>query len=1495
MVLTPSFTVSQPNRPDGYGEKTTPFNFIDTSVPTKLLLHLDGADGSTTIIDECGKAMSVAGSAQLSIAEQKFGATSLVTDGNADYVYNTVPSLDFAWGTSAFTVDFWVRVRSFTPNGPTLFSHGGSNADGTVYIDDASHCLKYYAQGLRITSSTPMVVDTWYHIALIGNGGLSGLRNIKLYMDGQQVGSTYTVNYNFTSTTIAFGANQSSFSSCLDGYIDDARISTAELWTGNFTRPIAPAPAPNPVLTWNWERKRSDIPADPWVSFSTAQYPIGITFPNIGDWDIRLSVTTSIESASHTESRFVHIWFPFTKTTIQADCQDTFMDVAVPTTNYSTANPVLGNVGTRRMLFKIDLSSLPLGFKTTTVTWNHWSCKQTSYSPGGEMYPRIGRVLKNVVINQATWNEYATGSAWGAGGCTDVTDFTDDYACGSYWEGGGAGALTQKNFDISTFCLQWEFGIPNYGWVLYGTAGWDAFGVVSAEDATRFPKFIYNFLLPPVVAVPDFTVNRTTGIRANPCFDFTDTTDTTIYAEDSWLWEYRKLGSLSWVSFSTAQNPTGVSFADRGEYDIRLTVTNEAGSGTETKLNYIHIWNLAPTPLILADIADTTLNGSDPTVNYGHDTTIQVHEYGPLRTLIKFTPPGVPIWTATVFWYLDAYGSWGGHSSAIYICLRDWAEYQATWNEYSTGNSWATAGGLGIGDFTTYGAVGVPTCGVPNWTSFDCTAMTLAWEDGSYPNHGFLAVIYGGYVTIARSRETANPAFAPYMSVQYLTVPSAPVVDFSATPLTGSLIDTLTFTDLSVLNGDLVDCTWSWYYRETGGSTWVLFSSVQNPTLVTPFPAPGNYDIKLAVSNDYGASDETKLAYIFIWGRSDTYIDSDNPTTNYGALPTFVIGNDTTTTGLHRGLIKFDLVTVPDNAYIFSAKAYLYYDGTGQSNSLPLPIYTCLKSWLEWTATWNFDWYSPGCSQSSVDYRTPSLDVKTISFGTPAWYDWNVTTQVQRWIWGLDGGKFGQQGFILANYSPTSFNGNLKSFASYTNPNSGIRPYLDVVYGVPPTIPTITTIGAYTKGISNTIYWSDESGTGAVEYYPQMAENSDFDAGVRNLGGLQRVEISKVDTVNTVLTFYCVRSVVGVYDNPNQTGTNYYTGGSFLRNTITLGTPVSTTENIVYVYYVSNGWVPTRTLATFGGLTHGLKYYYRVRARDVALAETNWSGYVSSTQDDIIETNQLLLPQGGNVWNSGFTQTLQWKASDSYSGLTTNANIYLSHDSGITWNLLATAPNLNLVSQESQTSVTRRQVFTNYQVQDVTGVWLATDPLTLGATTFVGSGLNDATVGGTYSNSVTRNYVVKIDSVGATDTFSWSDSGGTTWNATNVAITGGTQSLNYGITITFGSITAHTALNYWMFTAGHVGKNYYTLGSFDRKEITLGDSLPTDTTAVLIQYTTFGIYDWLVPNNIDGNTKRIRVEVEDAVGNVSTDDSLVDFSVLTIANRLHPSVFDVSP
>jgi hypothetical protein len=103
-------------RGDGYGPFSA-FNPLSAALAdgndtyTKVLLHFDGSDASTTITDSnsggSAHTWTAAGNAQIDTAQYKFGGASGLFDGTGDWV-TTPDHADFTLGSSDFTIDLLV-------------------------------------------------------------------------------------------------------------------------------------------------------------------------------------------------------------------------------------------------------------------------------------------------------------------------------------------------------------------------------------------------------------------------------------------------------------------------------------------------------------------------------------------------------------------------------------------------------------------------------------------------------------------------------------------------------------------------------------------------------------------------------------------------------------------------------------------------------------------------------------------------------------------------------------------------------------------------------------------------------------------------------------------------------------------------------------------------------------------------------------------------------------------------------------------------------------------------------------------------------------------------------------------------------------------------------------------------------------------------------------------------------------------------------------------
>lgn len=106
------------------------------------------------------------------------------------------------------------------------------------------------------------------------------------------------------------------------------------------------------------------------------------------------------------------------------------------------------------------------------------------------------------------------------------------------------------------------------------------------------------------------------------------------------------------------------------------------------------------------DGLDTFLQSAGPTNNFGTHIRLFIGESNAevsiYRELIEFDlstlPAGANISSTTLSIMLVVDRSSNARTFRVYRLKREWVEAQATWNIYSTGNSWQTAGGFGVND-----------------------------------------------------------------------------------------------------------------------------------------------------------------------------------------------------------------------------------------------------------------------------------------------------------------------------------------------------------------------------------------------------------------------------------------------------------------------------------------------------------------------------------------------------------------------------------------------------------------------------------------------------------------------------------------------------------------------------------------------------------------------------------------------------------------------------
>jgi hypothetical protein len=210
-----------------------------------LLLHGDGVNGSTTIVDSSPspKIVTAVGNAQIGTAQSKFGGASIAFDGAGDYLQSPSNS-GFQIGTGDFTLEAWIHPLAFAsePNFNDFgsifdFRTAGVSQVNILLTFLGSSNLVFFVDGLTRITGAAISVNQWTHVALCKSSGTT-----RLFINGAQSGVNYSDANNYTSSAFRIAGNVSA-NAFFHGYIDDVRITKGiARYQSAFTPPTAPFP-----------------------------------------------------------------------------------------------------------------------------------------------------------------------------------------------------------------------------------------------------------------------------------------------------------------------------------------------------------------------------------------------------------------------------------------------------------------------------------------------------------------------------------------------------------------------------------------------------------------------------------------------------------------------------------------------------------------------------------------------------------------------------------------------------------------------------------------------------------------------------------------------------------------------------------------------------------------------------------------------------------------------------------------------------------------------------------------------------------------------------------------------------------------------------------------------------------------------------------------------------------------------------------------------------
>lgn len=208
------------------------------------------------------------------------------------------------------------------------------------------------------------------------------------------------------------------------------------------------------------------------------------------------------------------------------------------------------------------------------------------------------------------------------GDCIDFTDLSTGLGPLPTWNWTFAGAATPNST------------AQNPTNICYPTAGvYDvtlfADDDVSAGDTETKVGYITVTACGGTPPTADFSTPLTQICRGD-CIDFTDLS--VVGTNPVWDWTFNGAATTT----SNVQNPTGICYNVAGIYDVILTVTDDGGTDTETKVGYIEVLD-APVVTATAAPNDTICEGDQITLT-GGGATNYVWDNG-VTDGVAFTPP----------------------------------------------------------------------------------------------------------------------------------------------------------------------------------------------------------------------------------------------------------------------------------------------------------------------------------------------------------------------------------------------------------------------------------------------------------------------------------------------------------------------------------------------------------------------------------------------------------------------------------------------------------------------------------------------------------------------------------------------------------------------------------------------------------------------------------------------------------------------------------------
>lgn len=182
-----------------------------------LLMHFDGADGSTVFTDVKGHPFTPAGNAQIDTAQSKFGGASGLFDGTADYL-STPDSQDWFYENADYTIEAWIR-RNVINAAHTICAQGNTNQNKLVIT--SGNLVEFRTAFGTLNSAGTIPADgVFHHIAAVRD-----VNTLRIYVNGVQDGTLAISGADTDYVESLFIGAQTVDNQEFNGWIDSMRIT----------------------------------------------------------------------------------------------------------------------------------------------------------------------------------------------------------------------------------------------------------------------------------------------------------------------------------------------------------------------------------------------------------------------------------------------------------------------------------------------------------------------------------------------------------------------------------------------------------------------------------------------------------------------------------------------------------------------------------------------------------------------------------------------------------------------------------------------------------------------------------------------------------------------------------------------------------------------------------------------------------------------------------------------------------------------------------------------------------------------------------------------------------------------------------------------------------------------------------------------------------------------------------------------------------------------